>query len=64
MNTKTGILEGKNVDQRDRIFPVKMSRKEIKILKERSNRMGMSAGAYLRFLLHREIQKETERGLK
>ncbi len=57
MNTKPEIIEEtKDMEKRETTFPVKMSKDEIKTLKERANRFGMSAGAYLRFLFHREIQ--------
>ncbi len=42
--------------KRSQVFGLKMSRQEISILKERANRTGMSAGAYLRFLFHQDIK--------
>ena len=54
------IEELENVEKRDSTFPVKMSRDEIKTLKDRANRLGMSAGAYLRFLFHRELQSRKQ----
>jgi len=45
-----------DMEKRPINFPIRMSREEIRLLKERANRFGMSAGAYLRFLFHREIQ--------
>jgi len=60
MDPKSNIIEefegAPEVQERRNTFPVKMSREEIRLLKERANRFGMSAGAYLRFLFHREIQ--------
>ena len=50
------MFEEVGVQERKQVFGVKMSPEEIKMLKERANRLGMSAGAYLRFLFHREIQ--------
>ncbi len=54
------VGEMEDMGKRDSTFPVKMSRDEIKLLKERANRFGMSAGAYLRFLFHREIQSRKQ----
>jgi predicted DNA binding CopG/RHH family protein len=45
-----------DMQKREAVFGLKMSKEEIKALKERAHRLGMSAGAYLRFLFHREIQ--------
>ena len=45
-----------NMQKREKNFVLRMSVEEIERLKERANRLGMSAGAYLRFLFHREIQ--------
>lgn len=42
--------------RRKKVFGVLLNEEEIKLLKERANRFGMSSGAYLRFLFHREIQ--------
>jgi len=60
MEPKSNIMEEFNqtpkMQERRNTFPVKMSREEIRLLKERANHLGISAGAYLRFLLHREIQ--------
>ena len=63
MDKKEGIIgEIEDMVKRESTFPVKMSRDEIKLLKDRANRLGMSAGAYLRFLFHREIEAKVKNG--
>ena len=52
-----------DMKKRESVFGLKMSKEEIKALKERANRFGMSAGAYLRFLFHREIQSRKQENL-
>ncbi len=56
MEEEVKTTEISDMEKRPINFPIRMSRNEIKALKERANRLGMSAGAYLRFLFHREVQ--------
>ena len=61
MDTKIEMIkEFKGMQKRESTFPIKMTADEITILKGRANRFGMSAGAYLRFLLHKDVERDEE----